>query len=561
MAGPRLQVLIAPLSSSSLGCTFHLSGEVLPLSHAAFRCQFKSIAAASTLDDIEVAVHGIVARQRSMGRFTFVDLTSGVAAATDAATLQVVVGNGQGMRGLHKLSLSLLLRRLTGIRVTGAPGRTRSGELSLFASAVELQSLPPEPTALLKAARLVACASLAVEAAAAASGITLEEMHDLVHAIESEGEGSDLVHAIESEGEGLREPNVPVERLARQLSSHKVKSSQAKPSRVESSRVESHHVESSQAESNDVKSSQATPVQAAHEEPSHVERLARQISSRLRAQTKSGRVKHERPPRFGADERRLLAVMGAQYAAWHVKPSTELASAELVSGWQQGALDPERGLPRGLSADESAVRLAYLREKKIPQARWMLHQIDNLLRQETGERVTDRSCVTDRRVTDGRVTDKTRAGRRLIVDLGCGRGDFTLLLACAHPQISILGIDTNAQAVGAAAQRASAAGVANAHFICADAADLLLDTPLRVQGTGLEGAEVGADVGGLEGVEVLVALHACGGLSDVALEAATHLGASCLVCTCCFNKHRGVRVRRASCIVPRLHVLLQQASS
>ena len=37
---------------------------------------------------------------------------------------------------------------------------------------------------------------------------------------------------------------------------------------------------------------------------------------------------------------------------------------------------------------------------------------------------------------------------------------------------------------------------------------------------------------------MVVALHACGGLSDVALGVSAACGASALVCTCCFNKHR-----------------------
>ena len=43
-----------------------------------------------------------------------------------------------------------------------------------------------------------------------------------------------------------------------------------------------------------------------------------------------------------------------------------------------------------------------------------------------------------------------------------------------------------------------------------------------------------------DGTALLVALHACGGLSDVALRLAASWGASCLICTCCFGKHRAL---------------------
>ena len=43
------------------------------------------------------------------------------------------------------------------------------------------------------------------------------------------------------------------------------------------------------------------------------------------------------------------------------------------------------------------------------------------------------------------------------------------------------------------------------------------------------------------GASLLVALHACGGLSDVALSLGAACGASCLVATCCFGKHRSLR--------------------
>ena len=45
-----------------------------------------------------------------------------------------------------------------------------------------------------------------------------------------------------------------------------------------------------------------------------------------------------------------------------------------------GPLDPEAGLARlPLSLTDAALRRRYLREKKVPQLRWMLHQAANEL--------------------------------------------------------------------------------------------------------------------------------------------------------------------------------------
>ena len=66
-------------------------------------------------------------------------------------------------------------------------------------------------------------------------------------------------------------------------------------------------------------------------------------------------------------------------------------------------------------------------------------------------------------------------------------------------------------------KRQAAAHLDNVRFACGDAARLL--PPRR-------------------GVDLVVALHACGGLSDVALRFAARCAASALVVSCCWNKHR-----------------------
>ena len=156
---------------------------------------------------------------------------------------------------------------------------------------------------------------------------------------------------------------------------------------------------------------------------------------------------------------------------------------------------------------------------------------------------------------DGAGEGRGGAGACRVVDLGCGKGDFTLLLAAAlGARVSVLGVDTNAAAVDAARERAAAAGLRNVRFVTADAAALLEarappSAGARDGDAPLSAPERAAGLGWTAGwhagrrAELLVALHACGGLSDVALHAAAACGASCLVATCCFGKHRALRQR------------------
>jgi hypothetical protein len=227
-----------------------------------------------------------------------------------------------------------------------------------------------------------------------------------------------------------------------------------------------------------------------------------------------------------------------------------------------GPLALEKGLPPGLGVAELAVRTSYLRSKKLPQLRWMLHHVRALLEAR-------RAAAGVRRMMT-------------VIDLGCGKGDLTLLLAAAlRRSVHVLGVDTNASAITTARERAKAAGLHNVCFRQADATELL-GGGSNIDGGGVSvgdrgdvgvsidssgggcgengggGGDVGvavAQAGAVEdmvedtaahlmawhvgdGCDQLVALHACGGLSDVALRLAAQCGASCLIATCCFGKHR-----------------------
>lgn len=64
-----------------------------------------------------------------------------------------------------------------------------------------------------------------------------------------------------------------------------------------------------------------------------------------------------------------------------------------------------------------------------------------------------------------------------VVDIGCGGGATSLAIAeRVAPNGEVLGIDVSPDLVAATIGRASRAGVSNAHFICADAGTVALDS-------------------------------------------------------------------------------------
>lgn len=66
------------------------------------------------------------------------------------------------------------------------------------------------------------------------------------------------------------------------------------------------------------------------------------------------------------------------------------------------------------------------------------------------------------------VVDKLTAGAKAL-DVGCGHGASTILMAKAFPQSKFVGVDYHAPSIETARARAAAAGVSNARFEVADA--------------------------------------------------------------------------------------------
>jgi hypothetical protein len=312
----------------------------------------------------------VVAHRRHSAALLFLDLEAG------NETLQAIVRAHSA-----DASFALATRRGSTVRAVGAAGRSRRGELSLFASGLALLRLPAESDAVLACARLVAAGIMPVATAGRLIGCDTRAVGELAHAIEGT---SEAVWAGGADGNG---------------------GSAGGSSAADSLRC----------------------------------------AARALASSVLGRRNRRRPARFHKAEVGGLARLTAEHGLpWPVEMEDRLVALGEIS---RGGLHPEAGLPSVCEAD-SRLRSQYIHRKKVPQLRWMLAQLETLLSHRTAHGTT----------------------RAVVLDLGCGRADLTLLIAARHPSARVVGLDSNALSLRSAVERARAAGLRNVSFVLADAA-------------------------------------------------------------------------------------------
>jgi hypothetical protein len=146
-------------------------------------------------------------------------------------------------------------------------------------------------------------------------------------------------------------------------------------------------------------------------------------------------------------------------------------------------------------------RIEYLRHKKNPQVSWFVQRIVELY---------------------GGNWDASLH----ILDVGGGRGDLSRVLAQHFPAAHITIVDVNESSLIAGRE------------LCADYLD-------RMQFIHQDFATFP-----MQKFDLVVALHACGGLSDRALQYAAANQAAFVVCPCCYTK------RNPQCVVHRLAELM-----
>ena len=148
-------------------------------------------------------------------------------------------------------------------------------------------------------------------------------------------------------------------------------------------------------------------------------------------------------------------------------------------------------IPDAASTRGPLSRSEYFHSKKWPQIRWFL----------------------------GRLDEFRRAGVMFkhVLDVGGGRGDLAIHIASAFG-VKVTVIDTSESSLEAGQEAASQKNLHNCHFRNMD---------FRVAAKQLP-----------DDVDMVVALHACGGLSDAALNFAWSRHISFVICPCCHLKHQ-----------------------
>ena len=143
-------------------------------------------------------------------------------------------------------------------------------------------------------------------------------------------------------------------------------------------------------------------------------------------------------------------------------------------------------------------RYDYIHGKKQPQVQWMVSRMKKLCNQPPLH----------------------------IVDVGGGRGDLATGCATAFPDAIITVVDKNVVSLNAGRDYSSQVlGLSSRsiHFVEADFLVFMNNTEHYVPEHAPK-------------VDLVVGLHACGDLSDLALEFARKVDASFLICPCCYNK-------------------------
>jgi SAM-dependent methyltransferase len=136
---------------------------------------------------------------------------------------------------------------------------------------------------------------------------------------------------------------------------------------------------------------------------------------------------------------------------------------------------------------------------KRPQLEWMIAQIKDVIQ-----------------------SHPDHGKRRLrVVDVGGGKGYLANLVAeQLSDVVDVRVVDISARAINNGMMRARRRNLDNIEYNVGDATSV-----------------------DMEGVDVVVALHACGALSDVAMGHAVANGAAFVVCPCCFRSNPHLRVR------------------
>lgn len=218
----------------------------------------------------------------------------------------------------------------------------------------------------------------------------------------------------------------------------------------------------------------------------------------LRLQRRETSAPRKRHPHIKFKELKALEAMEQHVQLVHIHIWDEEVipqpSNMASMGWNLPQTDDDRIL---VSTRHKHTRQEYLESKKHPQIAWFLQRLQLFPGQPL----------------------------RHVLDVGGGRGDLAIALAIGlGPETQVTVVDMKESSLDAGRRFAEQCGVASQmEWICSDFSSYISREPSF--GSGME-----------QPFDVVVALHACGNLSDMAMDFAVNQNASFLICPCCYSK-------------------------
>lgn len=173
-------------------------------------------------------------------------------------------------------------------------------------------------------------------------------------------------------------------------------------------------------------------------------------------------------------------------------------------------------------------RTDYIRNKKIPQVRWMVNRIKDLYNHHHHNHHQQQKA-------DDEYDDQSFP--KHILDVGGGRGDLATALARAFPTTMITVVDVNEPSLEAGKEYAQSIGCGDQiNFVLADMVEYAEEQVAAANDDDEDDSS--SPTNPHPRIDLVVALHACGDLSDYAMTFASRINAAFVVCPCCYAKRK-----------------------
>jgi len=174
-----------------------------------------------------------------------------------------------------------------------------------------------------------------------------------------------------------------------------------------------------------------------------------------------------------------------------------------------------------MSHSGKLTRYEYLETKKNNQAAWFIRRIKQFEKQQHDQQQQQQEQQEQQQ------QQQQRKKQMRFLDVGGGRGDLAVTIALAYTESTVIVIDSNESSILAGREYAMKCGVNDrVTFLNMNFVDYMKQYEVLVQDDNKKQEEV----------NFVVALHACGDLSDMALHFATIYHTNFIIAPCCYTK-------------------------